>query len=110
MATTDLVVVAQSMGAFTAALVAARVPVDLLILVAAMVPAPGETPGEWWENTGQVQAMRAQAIRDGRDPDQDFDPVEILLNEVAPEVVAEAGGRERHQSGTPFEKPWPLDA
>lgn len=42
----DLVVVAQSMGGFTAPLIAARVPVDLIVLVAAMVPLPGETPGD----------------------------------------------------------------
>ena len=34
----DLVVVAQSMGAFSAALLCTRVPVDLLVLVAAMTP------------------------------------------------------------------------
>src|SRR6188472_837113 len=41
----DLVVVGQSLGGFTAPLVCARVPARLLVLVAAMVPAPGEAPG-----------------------------------------------------------------
>src|ERR1700694_1050566 len=41
---TDLVVVAQSMAGFIAPLVCDRVPVDLMILVAAMVPRPGESP------------------------------------------------------------------
>ena len=36
----------------TAPLVCARVPAELLVLVAAMVPAPGEPPGDWWQNTG----------------------------------------------------------
>ena len=40
-----LVVVAQSFGGFTAPLVADRVPVDMLVLVAGMIPAPGEAPG-----------------------------------------------------------------
>ena|SRR5438876_813184 len=44
----DLVLVAQSLGAFTATLVCDRLPVTLLVLVAAMVPKPGESPGEWW--------------------------------------------------------------
>ena len=39
-----LVVTAQSFGGFTAPLVAARVPVDMLVLVAGMIPAPGEAP------------------------------------------------------------------
>ena len=62
----DLVLVAQSMGGFTAPLVCDRVPVDLMVLVAAMVPRPGESPGEWWANTGWAQARREQAERDGR--------------------------------------------
>src|SRR5689334_25243588 len=40
----DLVLVAQSMGGFTAPLVCERVPVELLVLVAAMVPVVGEKP------------------------------------------------------------------
>lgn len=47
----DLVVVAQSLGAFSGPLVAARVPVAQLILLAPMIPRPGETAGEWWANT-----------------------------------------------------------
>nr|MDQ3643192.1 alpha/beta hydrolase [Actinomycetota bacterium] len=41
----DLVVVAHSLGGFTAPLLCDPVPVDLLVLVAAMVPSPGESPG-----------------------------------------------------------------
>ena len=37
----DLVVAAQSLGGFTAPLVAARRPVAVLALVAGMIPAPG---------------------------------------------------------------------
>src|SRR4051812_43262392 len=42
----DLIVVAQSLGGFTGPLVCDRLPVTLLILVAAMVPRPGESAGE----------------------------------------------------------------
>src|SRR5437016_1045393 len=42
----DLVVVAQSMAGFTAPLVCGRLRVGLLVLVAAMVPLPGEAPGD----------------------------------------------------------------
>jgi len=107
---TDLVVVAQSLGGFTAPLVADRVPVDLIVLVAAMVPAPGESPGDWWANTGQAAAMRAQAEREGRDPDAPFDELEVFLHDVPPEVAAAGTAHVGDQSGTPFEKPWPLDA
>jgi pimeloyl-ACP methyl ester carboxylesterase len=108
---TDLVVVAQSLGGFTAPLVCDRVPVGLLILVAAMVPVPGEPPGDWWANTGWEQARLEQAERDGRPTGGDFDVMVEFFHDVPPEVTAEAMARgERKQSGTPFEKPWPLAA
>ena len=106
----DLVLVAQSMGAFTAPLVCERVPVDLMILVAAMVPLPGESPGDWWANTGQAEARRANDEREGRDPDAEFDPVVMFLHDVPPDIAAESADHVCEQSGTPFEKPWPLDA
>src|SRR6187200_1415037 len=55
---TSLVVVGQSFGAFTAPLVAARLPTDLLVLVAGMVPSPGEPPDDWWQNTGYSVAVQ----------------------------------------------------
>ena len=48
----DTVVVAQSAGAFVAPLVADRVPVRLLVLVAGLVPVSGEPASDWWANTG----------------------------------------------------------
>lgn len=108
---TDLILVAQSMAGFTAPLVCARVPVDLMVLVAAMVPAPGESPGEWWGNTGQEQARRENDIREGRSPDAEFDPVTMFFHDVPDEVTAEAFARGvPGQSDTPFMRPWPLDA
>jgi pimeloyl-ACP methyl ester carboxylesterase len=105
----DLVVVAQSLGGFTAPLVCDLVPVNLMVLVAAMVPAPGESPGDWWANTGWEQARREQAQRDGRSIDGDV--VTEFFHDVPPDVTADALARgERDQSGTPFEKPWPLGA
>jgi pimeloyl-ACP methyl ester carboxylesterase len=105
----DLVLVAQSMGAFTAGLVCTRLPVELVVLVAAMMPRAGETGGEWWANTGQAEAQRAQAVRDGRDPD-DISPETILLHDVPLDVAAESAHHVRAQSSTPFSTPWPLAA
>lgn len=107
---TELVVVAQSMGGFTAPLVCERVPVDLIVLVAAMVPRPGETPGDWWANTGWADAKREQAMHDGRGTGEDDDPETLFLHDLPPEVAEEARANVREQSGTPFEKPWPLSA
>lgn len=107
---TDLVVVAQSMAGFTAPLLCNRVPVDMIILVAAMVPLPGESPGDWWATTGHARAKREKDEREGRPTDGDFDPLVTFLHDVPSEVVAHAGEHVKVQSGTPFEKPWPLEA
>jgi hypothetical protein len=48
----ELVVVAQSFAGFVAPLVCERVPVELLVLLAGLVPLPGEAPRDWWTNTG----------------------------------------------------------
>ena len=105
-----LVLVAQSLGGFTAPLVCERVPVQQLVLVNAMTPKPGEPPGEWWEATGQEAARAEQAVREGRAPGG-FDVLEDFFHDVPPDVVAEAmAAGEIDQSGTPFEKPWPLPA
>ena len=48
----DLVLVAQSLGGFTAPLVAERVPVGADRPGDGDDPAPGETGSEWWGNTG----------------------------------------------------------
>jgi pimeloyl-ACP methyl ester carboxylesterase len=106
----DLVLVAQSMAGFTAPLVATRVSVRLIVLVAAMVPAPGEAGREWWTNTGWEQAHREQAQRDGRPLGDGLDPVDEFLHDLPPDVLEAALARgERPQSGTPFAAPWPLD-
>jgi pimeloyl-ACP methyl ester carboxylesterase len=105
-----LVLVGQSLGGFTVSLVAERVPVDQIVLLNAMVPKPGESAGEWWEATGQAAARARYAEREGRTA-EGFDPLVDFLHDVPPDIVAEAmAGGEIVQSGTPFEKPWPLAA
>ena len=99
----DPVLVAQSMGGFTAAAVAERIPVSLIVFVNAMVPFAGETAGEWWANTGQAAAERAAAIADGRDPDAEFDVVETFFHDVPAERVAQVMARPvPTQSNRPF--------
>ncbi|SHN68957.1 Alpha/beta hydrolase family protein [Geodermatophilus obscurus] len=100
-----LVVVGQSMGGLTAPLVCTRVQVDLLVLLNAMVPRPGETGGEWWTATGHEQARTEAARAHGWPLDDD----DAFLHDVPPEVVATAPVPFA-QSGTPFAEPWPLRA
>ncbi len=105
---TGLILVAQSMAAFTAPMIATEVPVEQIVLVAPMVPAPNETPGEWWADTRQPEAARQYAMQDGRDPDHAFDPIEVFLHDVDPTIVAASADHVRTQSGRPFEDRWPL--
>ena len=106
----DLVVVAQSMGAFFAPLLCDRAEVRQLILVGPMIPARGESPGEWWTSSGQLSAQREQDERDGRDPDAPFDVMTAFFHDVPKEIVEEAFARgEPRQSDTPFDERWPLD-
>ena len=105
---TDLVVVGQSYGGFTAPLVAARLPVDVLVLLAAMIPSPGETPEDWWTNTGYAEAVREQAARDGGRTGSD-DPLVSYYNDVPHALAEEALRRARRESTTAWRTPWPLD-
>src|ERR1700727_1683742 len=68
----NVVLVAMSLGGFTAPLVAARTPVRSLGFVNAMIPSPGETPGAWWENTGWSDARTAAAKQGGYPADVDL--------------------------------------
>lgn len=106
-----VVLVAQSMSAFVAPLLCDREDVRLIVLVAPMIPAPGESPGEWWAGTGQTAARRRQDELEGRDPDAPFDVVATFMHDVPSGVVAEAFARgEPRQSDRPFADPWPLPA
>lgn len=103
----ELIVVGHSYGGFTAPLVADRVPVEMLVFVAGMIPAPGEAPAAWWENTGYPQAVAEQSQLDDGLTGND-DPLVTFYHDVPPALAAEAMGHERSESGTAYNAPWPL--
>ncbi|HEY3062532.1 MAG TPA: alpha/beta hydrolase [Chloroflexota bacterium] len=109
----DVALVAQSMAGFTAPLVCSRVPVQILVFLNAMIPRPGETPGEWWANTSQEEARRAKDARERRDPDAPFDLQTYFLHDLPPDVVEALMARpEPRQADRPFSTPctfetWP---
>jgi pimeloyl-ACP methyl ester carboxylesterase len=101
------VVVGHSYGGFTAPLVASQVPVKGLVLVAAMVPAPGETPNDYWDNTGHGPAVRKQAAIDGGLTGHD-DP-HVLYYHDMPRALAERALRhKRDESNTAYYSRGPL--
>jgi pimeloyl-ACP methyl ester carboxylesterase len=104
----ELVVVGQSYGGFTVPLVADRVSVTLLVLVAGMIPAPGESPAEWWTNTGYRQAVQEQARRDGGVTGNE-DPFVAFYHDVPRALAEEAMSKERGESHTAYHSPWPLN-
>ncbi|MDJ0392105.1 alpha/beta hydrolase [Rhodococcus sp. G-MC3] len=105
-----VVVVGQSLGGFTAPLVAERVNASLIVLLNAMTPARGESPGEWWASTGFMEARVEQARRDGRDLENEDLLVDVFLHDVPSDVVEQLMARgEPQQSDGPFSAPWPMD-
>lgn len=107
----DLIVVAQSLAGFVGPMVCSRVPVELLVLVCAMTPRPGESGGDWWGNTGQEQAVKAYARSEGRELGEGIDPRSWFFHDVPEDVTRRVfAAPEPEQSSAPFAKPWPLDA
>src|SRR5262245_54102753 len=106
-----IALIAQSLGGFTAPLVCEQVPIALLVLVNAMIPMPGETPGQWWKNTGYAEAKRRGNLRDGRGAEAPFDPLLDFFHDVPQPVIDSAWARgEPHQSDTVFGSPCTIKA
>jgi pimeloyl-ACP methyl ester carboxylesterase len=97
----DTVLVAQSLGGFTAPLVAERARVRAIVLVNAMIPAPGERVGDWWEVTGASAARIDAAQRHGYPAD--FDLGTYFLHDVPAEVAAEGEPHQRDEAAAVFE-------
>lgn len=91
----ELIVVGHSWGGYIAPIVADRARADRLVLVAPMIPRPGETADEMWKATGWTFP------RDEPDP---------FYHDVDPALAADASSRERPQSETTGREPWPLSA
>ncbi len=99
----DLIVVAQSFGGFTAPLVASRVPVDLIVLIAGMIPLPGEKGDDWSANTGFDEAARASGVDYG-------DEIAVFYNDVPRDLAEKALRHTRTQADRPGQRPWPLES
>jgi pimeloyl-ACP methyl ester carboxylesterase len=107
----EIVLVAQSLAGFSAPLVCERRSVELMILLNAMIPRPGETGSEWWSNTGQDAMQREYVVSIGLAPEAADDEEILYFHDVPEDVKAEAYRRgDPPQSMTPMHQPWPLRA
>ena len=104
----DLVVAAQSMGAFTALPICERVHPRALVLLNAMIPTPGEAAGDWWGNTGSEEARRA-AARAGNYAEE-LDLQTYFFHDVPPEVAAESAEQALDEADIAFQEPCPFSA
>jgi hypothetical protein len=72
----------------------------LLVLVAPMVPAPGEAPADYWTHVRYEQEVRERYD----------DAIALFYQDVPPELAAEALKRGRSQSEARMGEPSPLKA
>jgi pimeloyl-ACP methyl ester carboxylesterase len=103
------VVVAQSLGGFSAAAATAHTRPKALVFLNAMIPVPGETSGEWWQAVGQGAAMLEAARAGGWSTEFDLDT--YFLHDIDPALAAEGEPHQRPEHDVVFEAPcefaWP---
>ncbi|MBO2464121.1 alpha/beta fold hydrolase [Actinomadura violacea] len=97
-----VVVVAHSWGGFVGPLVCARADAAALVLVTAMIPRPGETPNDWWANSG-----RPSSGHSGDDELYFHDVPRELAQRIQAHDGALAEGISLDRAGR---EPWPLSA
>src|SRR5262245_22801847 len=106
--TRRVVLVAQSLGGFTAPLVCEQVAVRMLVLVNAMIPVPGETAGEWWDDTGSVAARQAAAQSGG--DSTIFYLATYFLHDVPPAIIKQGEAHQRPETDIVFGEPCRFEA
>jgi pimeloyl-ACP methyl ester carboxylesterase len=107
----DAILVAASMGGFTAPIVCTRRKVHLLVLLNAMIPLPGETFNAWGSNVGAGAARRNYHASIGLAPGEADDDAIVYYHDLPAELRIEAGQRVwQDQSPRPLDEPWPLSA
>jgi pimeloyl-ACP methyl ester carboxylesterase len=106
----SLVVVGQSLGAYSATIAAARLRPSRLILLAPMIPARGESAGDWWEGTGYMEAVAERTERLG--PPSEWDEAamaEVFYHDVDAATLAASAEYEGVPSRGLFEEPLPVE-
>jgi pimeloyl-ACP methyl ester carboxylesterase len=105
-----LVVVGQSLGTYSAAIAAERLAPQRLILLAPMIPTPGEAAGDWWEGTGHEKAIAPLTERLGSPSDWDEEAMaEVFYHDVDAATLAASAEYEGRPSRGLFAEPLPVE-
>lgn len=107
-----VVVVAQSMAGLMAPVIATRCEVSQLVLIAAMIPNPGESGFEWAVSSGSREAQAAYLTEIGLAGCDPHDPELIFVHDFDEALKAESMHHLPDQSTRPLETPagfaaWP---
>jgi pimeloyl-ACP methyl ester carboxylesterase len=102
------ILVAQSLGGFTAPVVCEHTRVEALVFVNAMIPMPGEKADDWGKNTGSGEARTAAARSGGYSAT--FDVQTYFFHDVPKKLVQEAESHDREQSDRVMGEPCPFRA
>lgn len=107
-----VVVVAQSMAGLMAPVVAERCEVSQLVLLAAMIPNPGESGFEWAESSGSSEAQAEYLAEIGLEGCDPYDPEVVFVHDFDEELKIESMRHLPDQTTRPLETPaefaaWP---
>jgi pimeloyl-ACP methyl ester carboxylesterase len=106
-----LVIVGQSLGAYAATIAAARLRPARLILLAPMIPAPGESAGDWWRGTDHEAAIAALIERHGTPSDWGEEAMaEVFYHDVDEATLAANAEFDGVPAPGLFAEPLPLSA
>jgi len=102
-------VVAQSMAGLMAPVLATHHPVERIVLVAAMIPRPGESGMEWWQATGQAEAQRDYLAALGFSEDDALNPEVVFIHDFDEHLKTESIHHVPDQQAGPLETVPPFE-
>jgi hypothetical protein len=116
-----VVVVAHSLGGLVGPIAAGMLDAELLVMLAAMIPQPGETCVELWANTGYAPAVPSgegasievdleQGLDDRAAVIGDAGAIAAFYHDVPRELALDAVSKLRPQEAAMMLEPWPLPA
>jgi len=108
----DVVLVGHSLGGLSVALVPALRPVTKLVLIAALIPRPGQSLADQLRGEDRGILLPREGMRRNEDRSSEWiDPaaaIDALYGDVDPQLAAAAFARLRAQATKPQREPTPL--